>query len=897
MNLLAIDRLELELSDDSRRQVDAYRRFLENQAANYQRLNAAYLEALLRQHLPHPQPDYAVCVVGTPSDQDDVDILIISGPDSGDAALNRAMGRAITEFFRRAGRLHLYVAEGLGKAGYVTTVDDYARLLEHRIPDFVMISELLSARLLVGSPRLLNQFHAAVTDRFYGLKPEWRKFHEGFLRGLLGEMHNLLTGEVSRERIDFKNDALRLGKGMALAGKVVHGIRQVGPLSVLSRLQAEHPDLAEEYEALADCLVFLDAFRLLYQMLGVQDEEVDLADGGDPVLGRVAEVMGYSERAGVSAAEHLLVNYFESVERVRLACRKLLHRLTDYVRRLSAYTGLAGNEAADGRRNLARDLADSVRFFSGHIFFDDVLEALARDHGRLSARLVEDAAGLLPEERAAVIESFLAFADSDLLTLLELMLTVAAAPSPHARPLFDSLLDFFLRRLSTGSRLQPALLQVYATHPAVVNRFVETITPRQRQAFERLLDVELVDDEQQEQLARLKRYIWLRTAGSEFYRRVFRRVTGRFPQFIHHLDDVPRLRHYASGFLAGLPFEKDLDKARQAAADAYDTAYLACAVEALRGHPLAGYRPAFVESVDGYLRTLYALCRRAVDQQFPARPECRDRFALLAAGGYGRGQAFDDDYDLLPLVDADDPDLVNYFCRVAARMHRDLIRRGTLPQYRFADHFGRFVTSVPELRQWLAAGPADTVDRCQLLEARLVVGSSRLAALLHDEVVEPLVLRGGCMTQDLLADLAARHAAAADLGRDAVNIKEDPGGLRDMEQILLAGKALCRLRTADTALLARELAQHLPEIAPQLTCLEESHDLLRSVRNLYRLAVAARDDMVARDLPLVARIMGIPGPDGNGDGPALFARIRETMAATRLLVADLSAVLRTRPTR
>ncbi len=891
MNVLAIDRLELGLADIENRS-RGFRRFISSQARRYQRLNSCYVDNLLRIFMgDEPLPEFAICVVGTPWDQDDVDIVVLR-EEGEHPRFNHALGKTCAEFFKRAGRLHLYIAENIGLPGYSGTVREYNDVLCCNLNDFVMISELLSAELLLGSQRLFDEFHKKVVKRFYEARGSSRKFHEAFLRGLLGEIHAQLVHDVHRDSIDFKKDALRLIKGAAQAGRVASGLKDTDPFVVLDKLALLRPDLSETFETLGECALFIEVFRLLYQMLVVQEETVELSREYDPLLESVANVMGYSEKGGISAANHLIVNYFEAVERARYSCRRLQLPLTDYVKQISGYSYATDKSARVKPRNIAVEIAHSVRLFRGHIFFDDVLQALRQDQFALARRFITDAMRLTRRAHKEVLESLAAFASSDPMTLIELMLVLNGSGHSEAKRLFDALLETIFQRMEEEDGLLPGLISVYSTNPHIMNRFIEALSRSQRQRFESFLQVTLWEEEEQQALERLRRYIWLRTAGSEFYRRVFRRVVTKNPQFIHHILDVDRLTTFASGFLA-LPDAGTSRDLLEALGDYYDVSYLSCAIAALNDAELDKYRVPFVDFVYTYITSLYYHCKKQVASQTPGFDKTfRDQFCLFATGGYSRGQAFDDDYDLILLTSTDEPRMLEFYSSVASCMHREMVRRGTIPQYRFADHFGTFVQPFCQFRDWFLSSEVDTVDKSQLLGARLVLGSSKFATRLHDEVIAPLVLaNSAAFLKELHDEMEQRHETFVP-SSGVVDVKESPGGLRDVEQIMLMLKVSLRTMGPVGAPFLERVKDLRPDLAADVQDLRECWDKLRKVRDLFRLLVAAQDEVSPEDLVPVAGVLGPFLPDRRGDGAGLFDQTCATMerivAVGRRLRAALS---------
>jgi hypothetical protein len=894
MNLLAIDRLELALSD-GRGGSDAFREFLDAQAANYQRLNAVYIDGLLGLYVGDADsPEVCICVVGTRSDQDDVDAMVVHSGEIGVDVLNRAIGKVVAEFFRRAGRLHLYIAERMGISGYTHTVEDYRQVLAKDLTDFVMICEVLSAEPLVGSWNILSNFKRQVTDRFYGKQAGRGKHHIGFLRGLLGEMHSQLVQDVSRDRIDFKNDALRVGKGMVLAVRVVNDIHEARPVEALDRLLSSMPKFQTDLSALKRGFLYIETLRLLYHMLGVEEEDVEFDSESHLTLRAVADVMGLIEKGGVSAADHLVVRYFESVESVREVCRNLMAYLADHVRKASGYGSLTTRKSTSLKdRNVASELASSVQLFSGHIFFDDVMAALKEKDGRLAGRFVRDLVKLKGKKRTRVMESFLEFASSDPMTMLQLLLTIKDVQTDDGRELFDTMVKGFLARMAGTETILPGLLAVYNSKPALVNSFIEALPPKQRRQFEDQLDADLWDEEKRESLERFRKYVWLRTAGSEYYRRIFRRVIKRYPHFIRHLGDVSRLRRYASGFLAVPEHGFDSKQMSDALADNYDVAYLACAIDALNGVALEHYRSAFIEFADKYIANLYNFCKRTVARETRARVETGDLFALYASGGFARAQAFDDDYDLILIVNSDEPSVFSFFRKLSSMFHRELVRRGTLPQYRFSDHFGEYVTRFSQLKEWFASGKADAVDKTQILGARMLVGNSRFQRQMREELIEAHILNDyEAFVLEIVEEMEERHDSFARFGHEWINIKEGMGGLRDIEQTLLLLKAQRRVYQPVSSRLFQDLTTLDSWHREGLLALQEHHTFLRQVRDLYRLTVAAHDDMAKEELAPVAAIMGIAGEDGAGNVEMLVEMIYARMRRVALIVSAIATDVR-----
>ena len=365
----------------------------------------------------------------------------------------------------------------------------------------------------------------------------------------------------------------------------------------------------------------------------------------------------------------------------------------------------------------------------------------------------------------------------------------------------------------------------------------------------------------------------------------------KYPRFIHYVTEVKRLHRFSDGLFTRALSLDDAEIGRQALADYYDVQYLACAVRAILGEEPLEYRTRFIEFADNYMRSIYRLCsQEEAQRRGDTGVGGKDLFGVFATGGYAREQAFDDDYDLLLVLNSDDPELFEVASRVWAKVHLQVARRGTLPQYRFGDHFGSFVTRASDLKEFLASGQADLVDKAQLLGIRQIIGSTRLLRFLKDTIIEPHIL---ARADEFVAGIAAdiRDRAEYPSGEEGVwvDLKEAPGGMRDVEQTMLALSARFALAEPVTYRLFDRLAGLAPDLAPLLAELRRNHHLLREVRDLYRILVAAADDLHLEWLAPVARVVASHRPEFDGSPEQLFAGVLEAMARVRWLVAQLLA--------
>ncbi len=190
------------------------------------------------------------------------------------------------------------------------------------------------------------------------------------------------------------------------------------------------------------------------------------------------------------------------------------------------------------------------------------------------------------------------------------------------------------------------------------------------------------------------------------------------------------------------------------------------AIEAQRTAFLAG-TPAS-RLVPRHAAFIDAILTRAWRRQFePADPD----IALIAVGGYGRGELhLGSDIDLMILLRGDDHE------RYRGRIE---------PFITFLWDIGLEVGhSVRSLAECIEQSARDITIETNLLEARRLQGAEDLFASLGGLIRDDSVWTSRRYFEEKLAEQQARHARYHDTGYNLEpNVKESPGGLRDIQMI------------------------------------------------------------------------------------------------------------------
>jgi [protein-PII] uridylyltransferase len=181
---------------------------------------------------------------------------------------------------------------------------------------------------------------------------------------------------------------------------------------------------------------------------------------------------------------------------------------------------------------------------------------------------------------------------------------------------------------------------------------------------------------------------------------------------------------------------------------------------------------------DGKPEKLLANLRTSVDNALTLAWEgfaLPSSAALVAVGGYGRGELFPhSDVDVLILLDAaPDPDMQSKL--------EELVQT-------FWDMGLEIGHSIRTVEECIAESAADITVQTSLLEARLITGNRKLFEFLEDRCKAAMDPRA--FFQAKVLEMRQRHAKYEDTAYSLEpNCKESPGGLRDLQVILWVAKA------------------------------------------------------------------------------------------------------------
>jgi hypothetical protein len=867
MNLRLTDVLQRNLTTAKDR-TEVFRDFMIHSGLQFRSLTANYMQRLLDLFIPGDRrPEYVICGVGSRSDQDDIDIGIIDDGSERRDDFNKAVGKLRKEMLKHASCLHFYLSEHVVPGSYSASISDYRQLLDKEIHDFIIISEMLSAATILGSRRLFDQFKREITWRYHYAPHQDNKYHEAYLRGILGEVRSLLIQPMESDAIHLKDDALRMLKSMIYVEKTIFRVDRVNPWDILRDLRQKNPSQKKLYDDMDRALTFLETFRHLYQLFVVQEEEIQLSEPSTADnMAPVAQCMGYKDVGSVKGWDHLLIHYHESVQLTKDIIGILLEPVTEHLKSITIFSALAQPRwalADKSKGNLAVDFIRVSRFFRGTKFWDDVLETLEANNGELLHRFVRDFTSLQGRCRRKLIEEYGSTGQYAIYPLLSLLVIIMKYQrGPEYLQLFDEINDSFLDTAAKIESRISKLSKLFYQYPQLINSYLRRLSEDRLLRFEHLLE-DGGGEAEARSAAGLKKLCQLHYSNSRFFKRYFSHVIQKHPEYVQYLDDSDRLRQIAHGLLGSVDNLADCAEKKEALADYYDLEYVRVGLETLRGTPIGTTNAEFTEFSDTFLQVLFDINKQCVDEEMGGKVATHDLLAVFVAGGHAREQAYDDDYDLIIVLDSSDEGMRRYCDRIANRMNTDILRRGTLPHYRFTDHFGHYVTRVDELEQFFALDrPDGFIDKSQILGSRMIIGSTKFGKEFEDRIIRPFIFgQSASYIAQMIGEIRSRHRDQPDQNGDALNVKEALGGLRDIEMALLICKAKYGLREPINRKLVRTLCEVEPQHRKDFETLSTTFDFLRSIRDAYRLTVSAENLLRAEYLDQPARILGFPSPN------------------------------------
>lgn len=857
---LATEVLSAYRGDRERRAGTLYRCFVGAEAER-----KTWVKALLRSCLRTAAPalneeDYVAFNAGSLLDYEDIDLAFIARDEHTQDVLQTCLNTVNPTFLRYASKVQLFLSEQVSNRRSAPLLSDYARLLKRAEGSVVSVMQLLGSDYLSGGRELQRALATQIVYKHYahGSDP---LVHEAFLRKLSKELRVMMQPRPESRVLSPKREVYLPAK-LATAGlRVIHGVHASLPPIALRELAQADPELSESYQSLSEAFIENELMRTLLYVYVLPAERFDLGDADTlTACRRPAELLGLGP--GEEVEGFLLDRYGAARKRALTASGQLYGAIERHLKEISSFRHLVRELDAEeaAQDDVPRQLLRALQQHPGGVFWDQVVNRISDERPVAFARglralprrerewVAQAYVGLMVEDAAALLEFFVYLVQSD-------QDQAAEGPRPEGGSLAELFWDALTAHLNTHpnalrelahsldlSASAGALYKLTASAPPVfLSRFVDRVEAK-------------VDSKRAHRVVRALRSMILlcHHRSNAMSRAAARAMTANKAQLLKRLGSSRQLDELVKDKLLLAAQSRKLRPQIDALGQALDVGFVKCALERALMIPSGKYAQDFVHLVDRYVPQLFVACAREVQRQNPGRFEhiSLKEIALFSTGGYGRGESFGSDWDYFALIERGDPERKLFFGRALQRMSSAMGRRGLSAHNRFAEHFGAYVGTVPEVVEHLQErGPETFIDEAELLEARPLYGSEEAAARFKGEVQRWIIQeRAGAFSQDLLRELAARRRSNAGL---VDNPKSAPGGLREIHLVWLLAQVSAGLHERISQDVLPEVARALPGCEPDLHFLLGAHERLRRARELYRLTVAY-DDVI--DAPAFIRV-------------------------------------------
>lgn len=859
MNIKALDVLRMNLSTPTDR-YDNFHRFLARTGSDFRLLSGAYMSVLLDIFLPEEtRPDFVVCCVGTRVDQDDIDLGVIDRGIKERPIITKAFGLLNHEMLKNASTLHFHLSEHVGKSGYSASINEYHNVLDDEIQDFVILSEMLNAVPILGRLELFHHFKAEILDRYYYQPDQDNRYHEGCLRGLLGEIRDLIMKEAPENILIPKRDALRMLKATVFAVKTWKGIDRNTTLEVLDVLLKTDLANREAYLRIHRALTFFETFRFLYHLFVVQDEEIYLEDEHvSDNLQKVALAMGYEDKSYAPAYTQMLIHYQDLQETARRGAEQLIRLVDKHLSNITIFNPITqvsddSRNDPEKKENIAKEFIKQSIFFRGTRFWDDVFTLLDRKDEILLNRFVGDFISLPKEQMNSLIKTYVRWGRLSPYSLISLLTIItqhqpALAESEFIRIFLDEFICDFEGTHENISRL----CHILNFSPQVMTNFLALLNEEHLKKLIEVIDRPLWGPDIIMLQKNLLMLCYLYKDSSYYFQRFFQRVFNSYAAYISLLNNEPKFAQIADGLLHNLDNFDTISERIERLGDYYDFEFLRLGIKIINGGSFEKVNKQFTIFSDNFIQILFELCREEVSKEMGgAIPETKDLLAVFAAGGHARSQSFDDDYDLIILLNSDDKMMLDYANRIILKMNKHIIQRSIMTHYRFADRFKNYVTTFSNLKNFFDQPDEGAfIDMSQLLGARMIVGSAHFKEVYDKEIVGLFIFNNKKeFINSIKIEIFSRRKYFNDL--EVVDIKECPGGLRDLENILFILKANYSIVRPISSKLFIQLVSCLPEMQVEIEALKDHYYFLKHIRDLYHLMVSDNDELQKKYLTTI----------------------------------------------
>ncbi|MBN1553092.1 hypothetical protein JW979_16570 [bacterium] len=908
LHFLNIDWLRRESTNHERR-IQVYQHILIRLRFQLKNLISSYLKCLIKVIAGDiPFEGIAIGNVGMILDQDDLDVGVFIKKSIDKTFWNRVISQVSNEFLKYSTKMHFYLSERVASSMFLTTLEDFKSYLNRGVGNFVLISELLLTEYLLGDETLIKELETAIINQFYFDSGNLR-LHEGYLRGMMGEVQELLRFDMNSPWISPKNHGLRLIHSLMNMLKTIHGVHEHGSRDTIEILRQKEVQTANVYQNLQNIFNFLEMFFYVYQLLVSVDDTFDFSDETNlDNLDHVANIMGFTSLGAVRPALRLMTHYYENMDYLCHLGKKIVDWINQHLKKITVFNGIMAGTPPDNypvkwTRNKALNILKMFKIFKGMIYWDDVLQILGENNGKLIVELIQNIEDLPPKRGSYAFIRFLRLLLFDMDSMVMTgALFAQYLKTPSLKKYFVFMKKWLNDQLEKKPNRMGAFVSLLITHPDILTQYLLALDKKElfelREYTQNLGKTVEIDESLRNKFIMLMELLAL---SSNNYRRLYARVAKEKPEIVTNITSMAVLNGISEQLWAELSDAVTPQELKKKLATYYEFSFCRCGLLAINQpgnlKMLYGSYHSFFRR---YFRWLFRACQWEVESEgnfeyfFRERDENAQPFAIFCTGGYAREEAFENDIDLFVLSWDSNPNFIKYASRVINGINRELSRRGVIPHYRFAEFFNSFVIPVNDLELFLAEPREDDfIEYSQLLGSRLLVGGQSLDIEISKLLEKYLFKNPERFIKQMFSDLECRHSdekKSRERKERTVNVKEDYGALRDIQTVVAVAQANIGIKEPVIWKAFQHLSNELPNFQNDFKILERAYHFMRFFRDTYAITLSEADDIMRDRLASTAHWMGIEEKDIDGEegsAPKLLNSYRYHRNRSRQAISNI----------
>lgn len=333
----------------------------------------------------------------------------------------------------------------------------------------------------------------------------------------------------------------------------------------------------------------------------------------------------------------------------------------------------------------------------------------------------------------------------------------------------------------------------------------------------------------------------LQQISSRYFKFYLQKMYLRFPTHIEHLTDGDWFQSLHRRLSDAVEGAENYHEKREALINLAVAGFVRLGLGRLGLINIPDVYEQFFTLLDFLLISFVKTCDHHIHAQLSKPEDDGNRplerlVAIYITGGYGRGEIYNDDIDLIiichPRLDRKARGLINAFINQLNGFAEQI---GATVDQVFGELGPSPFLSIRNIMEIVERNGKSRRHVSYLLQARHLLGDSELDDQFQERLVRELYHHP---ERHILAVVEAHRERLHEFGEGALNIKEEPGALLDIAGTASALRILLKIDQTNTAAILESARMLMPESAALLNDLRSVLLKLRRLRELYRLTIA-----------------------------------------------------------